>query len=179
MKRSMIWCAIQNIRQSQSLPKCPEWNQNLQIAATFDSHLKTNVTEHFHEKIWSRKLARRVFRNPKPCETLLHKFHITCMIFSREGQRKSIKTSPWFQTISSWKQQHLALVTSQEGSRNFCYVITPKTAVTRAEKHPGHVHYAGQVYARRFSIKRENKAELMSRWREEQKEKKKAIKRAH
>ena len=92
---------------------------------------------------------------------------------------KKHKTSPWFRTISSWKQQHLALVTSQEGSRSFCYVITPKIAVTRAEKHPGHVHYARRVYARRFSMERENKAELMSRWREEQKKKKKAIKRAH
>ena len=51
--------------------------------------------------------------------------------------------------------------------------------MTRAEKHPGHVHYARRVYARRFSMERENKAELMSRWREEQKKKKKAIKRAH
>lgn len=90
---------------------------------------------------------------------------------------KKHKTSPSFRTISSWKQQHLALVTSQEGSRSFCYVITPKIAVTRAEKHPGHVHYARRVYARRFSMERENKAELMSRWREEQKKKKKAIKR--
>ena len=44
--------------------------------------------------------------------------------------------------------------------------------MTRAEKHPGHVHYARRVYARRFSMERENKAELMSRWREEQKKKK-------
>ena len=51
--------------------------------------------------------------------------------------------------------------------------------MTRAEKHPGHIHYARRVYARRFSMERENKAELMSRWREEQKKKKKAIKRAH
>ena len=51
--------------------------------------------------------------------------------------------------------------------------------MTRAEKHPGQVHYARRVYARRFSMDRENKAELMSRWREEQKKKKKAIKRAH
>lgn len=50
--------------------------------------------------------------------------------------------------------------------------------MTRAEKHPRHVHYARRVYARRFSMERENKAELMSRWREEQKKKKKAIKRA-